>query len=154
MYINGSFLLYYKYETFTNMKDLTGFNINELTVGSTVFLILNNKKEVKGIEPVFDKTSTGGESNTNLNSSRRIAIGYVNRKKGSIISIGYTAPNVIDERFDCLNTPVIVVDETEKDKVSLGSIADIVSYEEEARGYSKVAIQTVQMSQKMIVVYK
>lgn len=47
MYINDSFLLYYKYETFTNMKDLTGFNINELED-----IFAKNDDTIDGLEVV------------------------------------------------------------------------------------------------------
>lgn len=131
-----------------------GYTPTGLTAGSGVFLICNGRGEVFDIQSVFNRDSAGGESDTYIAAPSRIVTGYVSQKQGNVISIGYTDPTVVDERFDCTGTPIIVVDETKGEKVSIGSVADITSYENSTTEYSKVCIQTIQMNQKMIVVYK
>lgn len=130
-----------------------GYEPSGLTTGCGLFLSINGGGEVYGVEPVFSRASAGGESNTNLVASRRIVVGYVTNVKGNIISVGYTSPTVTDEIFDCSSTPILVVDETKEDKIKTGTVADIVSNAESSTEYSKIAIQTMQLSQKMIVVY-
>ena len=134
----------------------SGYIPTGLTPGSVMFLIMNGSGEVTGTDKVFDKDSAGGESNTNLVANRRMVTGYVSRKKGNVICIGYTDPKAVDEKFDCTGTPIIVVDEDSRSdvKVKIGSASDIISYETSSTDYAKVGIQTMQMSQRMIVVYK
>jgi len=131
------------------------FNASSLTTGCGVLLNRNGKGEVYEAEPMFDRTTVGGESGSDLDVNRRIVVGHVNRRKGSIITVGYTNPASVDEKFDSAGTPIIVVDENEEDMVFIGSVADMTSYEESPTGNcSKIAVQTMQLTQVMIVVYK
>ena len=138
-----------------------GFDTSALTPGCGVSLDLNSKGEVRKreteLEPKFSREMSGFSDNDNISTSNtRTVVGFVSKKKGTVISVGYTDPTRVDEKFECSGTPVLVVDETKNDVVVIGSAADIVSYEETKGqpGYSKVVIQTVGMAQKMIVVYK
>jgi len=132
----------------------SSFNASTLTVGCGVLLRRNGKGEVQSFEPVFDRTSAGNEGNSDLDVNRRIVVGYLNKRNGNVIIIGYNNAENVDEKFDCTGTPIIVVDESKEDVVSIGNISDITLPEDSETGYLKVVVQTMQLSQLMVVVYK
>lgn len=132
----------------------SSFNVNDVKKGDLVRLSFNAKNYVTGVIKKYNKDSAIGESTAALTDQQRYLVGYVNDVIGDVIKVSYSDGSTVDELFKVGSTPVLVYDENNsREQFKIGSISDLDAYAKLGKG-SKIIIQTYQMNQMVIMVYK
>ena len=122
--------------------------------GDIVKLYRDNDGYLKNIDFVFKAESGEVVTNDDVGADNRFVTGYVTEINGNLVKFsgekgGYS------EIFDLTDKPILVFDDSSREnKINVGSIADIDTYNTFGDNCSLIAIQSAGGGIQVVVVYK
>lgn len=132
-----------------------GYKVSSyVSPGDIVKLYRDNDGYLKNIDSVFKEKSGDVITNDDVGADNRFVTGYVTEINGNLIKFsgekgGYS------EIFDLTDKPILVFDDSlRKNKIKVGSIADIDTYNTFGDDCSLIAIQSAGGGIQVVVVYK
>lgn len=134
---------------------------DELTQGDLIWIKHNSKDELLRIRMVFDHDKEGIRASDCYNkpeyieSMGRFIAGYAHSRDGLLVALGINSPADIDEISYMVDGAIAVYDSTaRKDKVYVGTVEDILTYDEVGDSASVVVPVSWYAWSRMIFVYK
>lgn len=142
-------------------RQLGDVSWNELTQGDLIRIKHNSKDELLRIRMVFDHDKEGAKVSDcsykaeYAESLGRCVAGYANSKEDLLVALGINSPKNIDEIAYMVEGVIAVYDDKlQKDNIYVGTIDDILTYEEVGDNASVVVPVTWYKWSYMIFVYK
>ena len=130
-------------------------SFSELKPGMIIKPMVDKSGEVIDMAILYDyRTPDKYVPGSGLNDYLRPAMGYVNNIVDGVIKIAYTDPAKVDQVMYTGNTPVLVYDTSaDQNMVSVGTIADAITYKNDKDNCSKVFMLTSYLSPNLFILF-
>ncbi len=122
--------------------------------GDILHVTKNKAGDIKGATVAFKYGGSSRPKNLSINAGYRQIMGYANKKVGQNIQIGYDSAESFDEVFNLSDIPVLIYAPSGKEKIRVGSINDIKTYDVYGSNCSDVYIQAYSATIKLVVAYQ
>jgi hypothetical protein len=149
------FLEGYQGATAVTLNASEKVSFSGLKRGMVIRPMKNKSGEVIDLTILYDyRTPDMYVPGSDINSYLRPAMGYVNNVVDGVIKIAYTDPAKVDQVMYTGNAPVLVYDtKADRNMVSVGTIADAITYKNAMNNCSKVFMLTSYLSPNLFILF-